>query len=351
MATNPILHNNNYLYYLLSLLVLMAVQAVATVQVYDLPYGPAIVDSLVVWLALGAVAFGVVNTFSFFHPANGKLFIVLSLPVALAFLLLKLTNWIALMLIEEEAYRHLITLSTFYRFTVFYLLLVGATGFSLLWYRLEEKGEEQRRREETERIAREAELFKLRQQLQPHFLFNSLNSVNSLVGRKPEEARRMVQQLSEFLRGTLRREEQRFITLQEELSYLGLYLEIEQVRFGHRLKVQIDCDEAIQAFQIPPLLLQPLLENAIKFGLYGTVDNLVIALSCQLNNGFLEIRVSNPYDEDGVSPQGTGFGLKAVKRRLYLLFGRTDLLSIQKSDNIFTVNLKIPRIDDKSTDN
>src|SRR5690606_11377571 len=91
-----------------------------------------------------------------------------------------------------------------------------------------------------EKISREAELYKLRQQLHPHFLFNSLNSINALIHSQPEQARKMVQQLSEFLRGTLKREENQLISLEEELQYLKLYLDIEKVRFGHRLKAIFD---------------------------------------------------------------------------------------------------------------
>jgi len=316
------------------------------------PLLPSTIDAVITWVSLAGVAFAVVNSFSFYHPANGKFFIVLAMPGVLAYLLLRLTTFLVQTLVSDESYLRLLGDSQFYRATVFYLLLMGGTGFSILYYRLQEKEAQQRRKEETERMLREAELFKLRQQLQPHFLFNSLNSINSLVGARPEQARSMVQQLSEFLRGTLRREDQRFITLGEEMEYLKLYLDIEKVRFGHRLNVEIDCDPATHQLKIPPLLLQPLLENAIKFGLYGTVGDIAIKLSCIAEQSQLKVEVSNPFDEDAISTsRGTGFGLKSVKRRLYLLFGRTDLLSTAKENGIFYVSLKIPKIDDKSPDN
>ena len=107
------------------------------------------------------------------------------------------------------------------------MVLFGSTGRS--------KQEHEQRKADAEKLAKEAELFKLRQQLQPHFLFNSLNSINALIGMRPEEARKMVQQLSDFLRGTIKKEETQWVSLEEELQYLQLYLDIEKVRFGNRL--------------------------------------------------------------------------------------------------------------------
>jgi hypothetical protein len=178
-------------------------------------------------------------------------------------------------------------------------------------------------------LRKEAELFKLRQQLHPHFLFNSLNSINALIGKEPKLARQMVQQLSEFLRHTLKKEDNDLITIQEELDDLRIYLSIEQVRFGHRLtieeSIQADCLEA----KIPPFLLQPLVENAIKYGLYGTIGQVTIRINGTLSNNTFTFSITNPFDPDAVNTKGTGFGLESVKRRLYLLFTRNDLLTVE----------------------
>jgi LytS/YehU family sensor histidine kinase len=198
--------------------------------------------------------------------------------------------------------------------------------------------------EERGKLAKEAELFKLRQQMQPHFLFNSLNSINALIGTRPTEARKMVQQLSDFLRGTLKKEETQWVILKEELQYLQLYLEIEKVRFGNRLATDIQCNEEVQQMKMPALLLQPIVENAIKFGLYDTTGETVIHILTTTSDNELVIRVSNPYDPETSAPkQGTGFGLKAIQRRLYLLFGRSDLLTTEAKGNIYTTTVKIPQ--------
>lgn len=253
--------------------------------------------------------------------------------------------------IVDSEYLAFLSESVTSRYLMGFLLLAGVITSSLFWYRLGEQEFAQRRSEENQNILKEAELFKLRQQLQPHFLFNSLNSINSLIGSRPEQARNMIQQLSEFLRGTIKREEHSLVSLQEELEYLKLYLDIEQVRFGHRLEVDIDCDENCMDQKLPALLLQPLMENAIKFGLYGTTENIRISLKCTTTDSMLEIEMSNPFDEDSPQAPGTGFGLHSVKRRLYLLYARKDLLTIHQEERLFIVNLQIPLLYDQSTDN
>jgi LytS/YehU family sensor histidine kinase len=202
-----------------------------------------------------------------------------------------------------------------------------------------------RRKADAERLAREAELFKLRQQLQPHFLFNSLNSISALTGTQPEKARHMIQQLSDFLRGTLRKEDHQWSTLAEELEYLRLYLDIEKVRFGYRLQTKIECKEEAMKMKLPSLLLQPVVENAIKFGLYDTVGEVMIIITGRTNNDALEVTVANPFDPDTAQPlQGTGFGLASIKRRLFLLFARHDLLKTSARESQFITTIEIPQL-------
>jgi LytS/YehU family sensor histidine kinase len=205
---------------------------------------------------------------------------------------------------------------------------------SVLWQTWGEQKEDQSRKADAEKLAKEAELFKLRQQMQPHFLFNSLNSINALIGTRPTEARKMVQQLSDFLRGTLKKEETQWVVLKDELQYLQLYLEIEKVRFGNRLATDVKTSEEVQKMTMPALILQPIVENAIKFGLYDTTKE----------DHELVIQVSNPFDPETSTPkQGTGFGLKSIQRRLYLLFGRSDLLVTESKENIFITTVRIPQ--------
>jgi len=132
--------------------------------------------------------------------------------------------------------------------------------------------------------------------------------------------------------------------LKDELTHLQLYLDIEKVRFGHRLKTEIDCDEKSLGLLLPPLLLQPIVENAIKFGLYDTIGEIIVQLIAKVEDGNLIITIINPFDLQTAQPrQGTGFGLSSVQRRLYLIFSRNDLLQTKHANNLFTTTLKIPQ--------
>jgi len=351
LVSNPLTYRLNPVYYFFATLGLIVLQMMGLREWLGLPIGDLAIDAMISWFLLALVCFGIVNTLGFFQPTRGRFLMAILAPAALALGLHKLTLWLLHIFILTPDYHVFVEESSLYRLSVSYLLMVGSTGFSILWYQLSQNQESERRNQEIERIAREAELFKLRQQLQPHFLFNSLNSINSLIGSRPQEARKMISQLSDFLRSTMRRDEQNFISLRDEIEHLRLYLEIEQVRFGHRLKVEIDCEDALYEWKIPPLILQPLLENAIKHGLYGTLDSLLIRLKCRLQNNYLLLSITNPYDNDPRYNTGTGFGLKSVKRRLYLLFGRTDLIEVSVKDYIFKVKLKIPKANVPGADN
>jgi two-component system, LytTR family, sensor kinase len=154
----------------------------------------------------------------------------------------------------------------------------------------------------------------------------------------------MIQQLSDFLRGTLKKDEQKLLLFKDEMTHLNLYLEIEKVRFGHRLNIEMHIDEDSLDLNIPPLLIQPIVENAIKFGLYDTLGDTVIHLKAFSENNYLVIEVTNPFDIDTQSANaGTGFGLTSVQRRSYLLYARTDLLTTEKKENNFITTLKIPQ--------
>jgi two-component system LytT family sensor kinase len=146
------------------------------------------------------------------------------------------------------------------------------------------------------------------------------------------------------LRGTLKKEENQWITLEDELQHLQLYLDIEKVRFGHRLNTEIISEASANVLRLPNMMLQPLVENAIKFGLYDTTDSVTIRIQTAYENGYLVISIQNPFDPATSSPkQGTGFGLSSVQRRLYLLFARHDLLVTSNTGNLFTTTIKIPQ--------
>ncbi|WP_244525901.1 sensor histidine kinase [Sphingobacterium wenxiniae] len=233
-----------------------------------------------------------------------------------------------------------------YRFIINFLLLLCVIIINIFWNIQEEYEENKKRKEESERILRDAELYNLRQQLQPHFLFNSLNSIIALIGIKPDEAKKMTFQLSDFLRGTMRKDDKQLIPLADEIAHLRLYLDIEKVRFGHRLTTNFQVQEEASTARVPSMIIQPLLENAIKFGLYNVIGDVNITINIHLENYILWITITNPYDSDQFeTKKGTGFGLSSIQRRLYLIYGRTDLLETSMNENIFTSTLKIPQYD------
>lgn len=286
------------------------------------------------------------NNMRYYLPKHEKYWYVLIVSIIVSSICLFISNTILKMVFKDDA-QYLLILgdSLSIRFGVSFLMISCMSMISLLWYTQEEQADMEARKTEAERLSKEAELFKLRQQLQPHFLFNSLNSISALTGSQPEKARHMIQQLSDFLRGTLRRDEQQWSSLKEELEYLQLYLDIEKVRFGYRLQTQINCNEASLQLKLPALLLQPVVENAIKFGLYDTVGEVTISIHATTKNDHLEVSVENPFDPETALPlQGTGFGLASIQRRLFLLFGRHDLLQTTKTGHLFITTISIPQL-------
>lgn len=234
--------------------------------------------------------------------------------------------------------------SMYVRFVIGWMQLLFVAAISWMWTFIEEQQQSQSLKTDTEKLAREAELSQLRQQLQPHFLFNSLNSINALVVSQPELARKMIQQLSDFLRGTVKKDDRQLVSLEEEIHQLSLYLDIEKVRFGYRLRSEITTDEASRTCKLPPLLLQPIVENAIKFGLYDTIGEITISIAASVEENHLVIRVKNPFDPETSQPKGTGFGLNSIKRRLYLIYFNNNLLQTETADSTFTTTIKIPQL-------
>jgi two-component system LytT family sensor kinase len=303
-------------------------------------------DAAVSYILLAAFCLFIISNMRYYLPKKEKYLYVVVMSVALSALWLALVNFILKAIYKNDnAYLLLLQHTMVLRYAVGFLMIACNTLLSLLWYTQKEQQEDNERRLDTEKLARDAELNKLRQQLQPHFLFNSLNSISALTGQQPEKARHMIQQLSDFLRGTLRNEGQQWVSLKDEMEYLQLYLDIEKVRFGYRLRSTTDCEEAALSMMLPSMLLQPLVENAIKFGLYDTIGEVEIVISARINNKLLEVAVQNPYDETTAMPlKGTGFGLASIRRRLFLIFGRQDLLQIKKEDRLFVVVISIPQM-------
>lgn len=306
----------------------------------------AITDSIISTVLLAACGLLISMNMKYYLPRKERFWYIMIVSLALSLVWFLVTH-LSLKFIfnSDEKYISMMNHSSVLRYPIGFLMIACMAMLSLIWYSQLEQKEMDKRKADAEKLAREAELFKLRQQLQPHFLFNSLNSISALTGTQPEKARHMIQQLSDFLRGTLRKEEHQWSTLKEELEYLQLYLDIEKVRFGYRLQTAIECEEGSLQMKLPSLLLQPVVENAIKFGLYDTVGEVMITINGRVKKDSLEVIVTNPYDPETAQPlQGTGFGLASIKRRLFLLFARHDLLKTSTNNNEFITTIEIPQV-------
>lgn len=188
-----------------------------------------------------------------------------------------------------------------------------------------------------------SELNALRAQIKPHFLFNALNSISSLTITNPSQAQEMVINLSDFMRYSLSFTGDGFSNLKQELNHVKLYLEIEKVRFGDRLMVEEKIDESAYGWTLPPMILQPLMENAVKHGMYDISEKSLVLLEAGIIGDRLQISISNSFDPTAVSHSGTGTGLQNVKKRFALIYGIYNLVQVEKDEQTFKVQLNIPK--------
>jgi LytS/YehU family sensor histidine kinase len=190
--------------------------------------------------------------------------------------------------------------------------------------------------------ARDAELRALKAQINPHFLFNSLNSMAALAVSDPPRAREMCLHLSDFLRKTLGMGEKQSIAWREELQLARTYLDVEQIRFGARLRVETHMDAACAECQVPPLVLQPLIENAVKHGIATLVEGGSIRVGSDLHDGYLRVRVENQFDAESPAPRRHGMGIRNVRDRLQTRFAGAARLTTRTDQQRFVAEMIIP---------
>lgn len=269
--------------------------------------------------------------------------------IALVVLLISLTvliNYSMVLMFRSESdqdFEGYLIYTSYFRIAVIALIYFMAL---LLFWMDQQRIHEKKLKEfavEKERENVKIEMNSIQQQFKPHFLFNSLNSINALTITNPEEARKMIQLLSEFMRGSVKQDQDALIPLKDEIHHLKLYTDIEKVRFGKRLSVNYEVPESLMEVMVPPLILQPLIENAIKYGLYGNTGNVTIDIKALEENKYLVLVITNPYDEiTQRTSKGTGFGLRSIERKMLLIFGQSNLLTSSKTESTFTTQLKIP---------
>jgi hypothetical protein len=229
---------------------------------------------------------------------------------------------------------------------LFYLLSVA---FYYILLGIEASREAEARVLQASMLAREAELRALKAQVNPHFLFNSLNSISALTGSDPSRAREMCILLGDFLRRTLGLGEKSAIPLREELSLIHAFLAVEKIRFGARLNMVENIDPQALNMNVPPLLLQPLVENAVAHGIANLVDGGCIQLDVALRDGELSINVENSFDPEAPLRRRNGVGLANVRQRLEACYGNRAKFGAGAAGTSFRVALEFPAEQEAAT--
>jgi len=207
--------------------------------------------------------------------------------------------------------------------------------------------EAEKREAEARVLARESELKALKTQVNPHFIFNCLNSISALTTSDPAKAREMCVLLADFLRKTLGLGEKTLIPLAEELALTRSYLSVEQIRFGARLKLEEKVEPGVLEYLVPPLLLQPLVENAVRHGISNLTEGGWIRIeigrgSADRPSLFLSIKIENNFDPETPSRKGASIGLKNVRQRLDTAYGDRARFDVRTHGDRFVVSLELP---------
>ena len=223
---------------------------------------------------------------------------------------------------------------------LFYYLFFILFYYIMLYY--EDLQEKLKTEAELQNLVKEAELTALKSQINPHFLFNSLNSISSLTITNPDKAQDMVIKLSDFLRYSLSHDKNEKTSLEAEIANLNRYLDIEKVRFGKRLNFVSEVSEQCMKMRIPNMILQPLIENSIKHGVYNSSEEVLVKLKCRGDKDYVYIEITNDYDPEAVKKKGEGIGLSNIKKRLQLIYQRQDLLETIAEKLTFTARLRFP---------
>ncbi len=353
---HPILMNRtNLIIYTLAWIFVITVQAGVLVLYFGLEVRPAMADSIVfntIFFLMGLLIWYPVR---YIPLSDRNMITVLMNFFALGILVVVV--WMSSgYLIMRQLFRGDEVLISSLVASVPYRVISGALLYimMLLVYYLavysRNLKERIRNEAKAQTMLKEAELNMLRSQINPHFLFNSLNSASALTLSNPGAAREMIVKLSEFLRYSLRLAEKEFNILKDEIGNIRRYLDIENVRFGSKMSFEIDCPPECKNYPVPNMILQPLFENALKHGVYESTEPVVIKMKCRRENDMLVISITNDYDSESPPRPGTGIGMRNIRERLRLIYGREDLMLSRKEDGMFVVNLFIPYHDDKNVD-
>ncbi len=307
-------------------------------------------DSLISLFIYSGIALSLWYPFNFFNTGKTKPTtlisnLVLSGAISITLWVI-ITKYIMLLVIAEENNYQAYWDATFpYRIGTgifIYSLIILSYYLFISLTNLSEKNAKEAR---LETILKETEIKMLRSQINPHFLFNCLNSISSLTITDPEKAREMVIKLSDFMRYALSKKDEQPVSLRSELENMRLYLDIEKVRFGERLSIEEDTADNCLDTKIPVMLLQPLIENAVKHGVYESTESVRISTQAKIIDDHVTISITNNYDTESSSKRGTGTGLINVGRRLELFYGNKASIRTMKEGGLYTVTISLPVVE------
>ena len=345
---HPVLfHRNRLIIWWLVGLFLIAVQSLLFYFAYGNFDKTGIFDNVFSLIIYSGIALFFWYPFRYFNSGNiNTLTLILNLIISAIVIIsiwILLTRFFIQGIIQEQN-----IFEEYWKITFPYRIGTGVFLFGItvltyyLFVSIASLSEKNAREAKLESLVKETELKMLRSQINPHFLFNSLNSISALTISNPEKARDMVIKLSEFMRYVLARKDDLPVSLKSELDNMRLYLDIEKVRFGSKLVIEEQIEEQCLEVMIPTMTLQPLYENAVKHGVYESSENVAVKTSAKLSDGFLKIEISNNYDSDSTPRKGTGTGLSNVSRRLELFYNSKSIINYSKENGIFTVTIIIP---------
>jgi len=345
---HPFTGNRNLFYYLLVWAVVAIAHVLYMIHTYPLSVLVALTDSLVFNTTICGLGLSYWYVVRFVNVSPQKspsplLTHAIGVLVIVLFAIFTAKGILQIIFAYDTYYTNLLAESMIWRafLACLYLLNIILVYYLIRYY----QNMQERLRIETQLqgMVKEAELDMLKSQINPHFIFNSLNSISSLTLTSPAKAQDMVIRLSQFLRYSLGKGGDEKNSLEEEMANILLYLEIEKVRFGDRLHVSTTLEEPCTDTLVPNMILQPIFENAIKYGVYETLGKVEITLKAHCEGDKVVISVSNNFDPNGAPRKGKGIGLKNVDERMRLVYGQGGLLKVNKQENIFTVSLTIPQ--------
>ncbi len=348
MLTNPLLKNfRNFSLYLLFWFILILLYFIILITGENVELSIAIADSIIFNLILCGLGLSFWYSAKYISFENNSVIKIISSHSIGGFITSVI--WLSLgyfiitsiypstlsyknFFYSTLAWRFLIGILFYFLITTFYYVIIYYTGFQ----------ERIIQESELKNLVAQAELKSLKFQINPHFIFNSLNSMSALTTIDPDRARSMILKLADFLRYTLANNEKQKNKLKEELHNIKLYLDIEKIRFEDKFDFIENVEPACLENYVPNMLLQPLIENAIKHAVYESIEKVTLKLQCKKVDEFINISLENNFESGNSKPKGAGIGLKNISDRLELLYKRKNLLEVKKEDNIFRVDLFIP---------